>query len=272
MPLQRTVSFINLNHENQPEKTSPPSLSPPTLDMPAISPSSRRRMGSLHGSGLFNSLSGSSPTTNQFSKPRHQAATIPYQRSLQYYKDQRQIEKAQRNGGAVSSLSIEDLPSAVSAVLHSPAQPLGPYNVGPPIIKLPAMVTATSSFASPPLAESTVLHSSVQPSGTYTVGPSIFNPPVMTMSSLHQSSLLGPCQSSLPGWPIFPPSVREPDLYCRALEKSACQTIHRTRKKLGGVEKSAHQTIHRTRKKLGGVEKVVYPLACRERQMCGDSS
>jgi hypothetical protein len=37
------------------------------------------------------------------------------------------------------------------------------------------------------------------------------------------SSPLGPCRYSLPGWPVFPPSVRKLDLYRRALKKSARQ-------------------------------------------------
>lgn len=98
---------------------------------------------------------------------------------------------------------------------------------------------AISSFAmyGLPFAVSAVL---VQPSST-TVHPFIFKPPVMTTSSPRQSSPLGPCQNLLPGRPVFPPSVRERDLYRQALKKSARQAqrlkhIRRTeRKNLGGA-------------------------------------
>ena len=58
---------------------------------------------------------------------------------------------------------------------------------------------------------------------TTTVHPSIFQSPVMTASLPRQSSLLGPCQHLLPVWPVFPPSIRKPDLYHQALKKSTRQ-------------------------------------------------
>jgi hypothetical protein len=216
MPLQSTFSCRNFNDENEPDKIMPPSLSPPAPDIP-ITLRSRRQMRSLRGSALFNTHSSSSPT-NQSSNPHNHSTTIPYQRSLQYYKDRRQIEKFQRNEGAVTSLAIDDSPSAVSQAV-SPEQLSGPCMVGPPIIKLPTMMTATSSFI--------------------TVNPSIYNLPVGPTSSLRQSSPLGPNQHSLPGWPVFPRSVREPDLYRLALRRFARQKLHirRTGRKSGGVKK-----------------------------------
>lgn len=162
MPLQRTFSCCNFNDENQPVTVTPPS----TPD-PPITHGLRRRMQSLRGSALFNSLSSSSPTTNQPSDPCNRSTTIPYQRSLQYYKDQCQIEKFKRNR---ATTSLADSPSAVSqaVVLCSPEQPLGPCMVGLPIIKLPAMVISNSSFI--------------------TASQFIFKLPVGTMSSLCQSS------------------------------------------------------------------------------------
>lgn len=138
MPLQRTLSFVDICDENQPGGTSPPSLSPPTPDLPAIS---RRRMGSLCGSALFNSISGSSPAANPSSKPY----SIPYRRSLQYYKDQRQVEKAaQRNKGAVGgSLAMDGSPSTLSCELQSPMQPSGTYMVSPSIFK-PSVMTLSA--------------------------------------------------------------------------------------------------------------------------------
>jgi hypothetical protein len=221
MPLQRTLSFVNICDEN----------SPPTPGPPAIS---RRQTGSSSGS-LFNSPSGSSPAANQSSKP---PGATPYRRSLQYYKEQRQIEKvrcqierAQRNKGVVESLAMDGSPSMPSYALHSPVTPSGTY-----------MVRNEGAVGSPPICSSPStlsyeLHSPVQPSGTYMV-----KPPPTTKSPLRQSSPLGPRRHSLPGRPVFPPSSgRKPDLYRKVLKKSACQIkmgIHRTGKKLaGGVDK-----------------------------------
>ena len=60
--------------------------------------------------------------------------------------------------------------------------------------------------------------------------PSIFKPPLAppmtTLASLHrQSSLLGRHQYLLPGRPIFPPSVRKPNLYHQALKKFHRQVL-----------------------------------------------
>ncbi|KAF8238099.1 hypothetical protein L208DRAFT_358034 [Tricholoma matsutake] len=139
MPLQRTFSCCNFNDENQPVTVTPPS----TPD-PPITHGLRRRMQSLRGSALFNSLSSSSPTTNQPSDPCNRSTTIPYQRSLQYHKDQRQIEKFKRNKGATTSLA--DSPSAVSqaVVLCSPEQPLGPC--------MPASLSSNSQLGQCPLS------------------------------------------------------------------------------------------------------------------------
>ncbi|KAF8798244.1 hypothetical protein BYT27DRAFT_7264838 [Phlegmacium glaucopus] len=67
--------------------------------------------------------------------------------------------------------------------------------------------------------------------------PSIFNPPVVTTYSPRQSSPLGPCPYLLPGWPIFPPSVRKSDLYRQALKKSARQA----KKHIHRMERNKHQ-------------------------------
>ncbi|KAF8226836.1 hypothetical protein L208DRAFT_343202 [Tricholoma matsutake] len=94
-------------------------------------------MGPLCGSALFDSISSPSPSTTTAkpsSQPCCHSTTIPYRRSLQYYKDQRQIEKAQRNQENITSFSKFD-----AAVLPSPAQPSGP-----PPTKLPTTATSSS--------------------------------------------------------------------------------------------------------------------------------
>lgn len=77
--------------------------------------------------------------------------------------------------------------------------------------------------------------------------PSTFKPAVTTTCLPRQSSPLGPCQSLLPGRPIFPPSVCKPDLYRQALKKSARQA----KKHIRRME----------RKKLGGLHPLVWPTS-----------
>ena len=48
----------------------------------------------------------------------------------------------------------------------------------------------------------------------------VFKSSDTTTTFPHQSSPLGPHQCSLPGQPVFPPSVRKPNFYCQALERS----------------------------------------------------
>lgn len=163
MPFQQTIFFINLNHENQPEKTNPPLLSSPTPDLPAISLHFHweGKWGLCIGPGCSIHFSALLPP--QTSPPSHVIGLQQFLISALWgtmYKDQHQIEKAQWNGGTFGILAIKDLPSTASAVLHGPVQPLGP--VGLPIVKLPAIAMGTSCFTSPPLAESTVLYNSVQ--------------------------------------------------------------------------------------------------------------
>jgi hypothetical protein len=229
MPLQHTLSFVDICDENQPENTSLPVLSP-TPDMPAIS---RRRMGTLCGSALYNSLSG-------LSKPRRYSGTIPYQRSLQHYKE-RQIEKAQQNEGVVGGLAMDGSPSAPSYSLHSSVQRSRPRSqepylrFSPPVKQYPAPLSSYDPKIYPEAAS--IISGPSQPSD---VGSSISEPPTMMKPSLRQSSPLGPRQHSLPGRPIFPPSVRKPDLYRHVLKKSARRTkiaVRHAGKESGGVEK-----------------------------------
>jgi len=177
MPLQCTLSCINLN-ENQPPKSYPLSLHPPAQDPPMISLGLKKQIEPLRGLAFLNSLSC-------FSPPCNLSTTIPYQHSLHYYKVQ-QMEEVPRDA---TSLTVNDSPSVVSAAPCGPVQPSQPCTVGLPIIKLPAMVMATSSIHWSSLCQ----------------------------SSLCQSSPLGPSQHLLPRHPSFPPSIHEPDLYRWAL-------------------------------------------------------
>jgi hypothetical protein len=64
-----------------------------------------------------------------------------------------------------------------------------------------------------------------------------------TSISLRQSSPLGPCQYLLPGRPVFPRSICEPDLYRQALKMSARQAKRRVRRMEG--KKFGGSTFHR---------------------------
>lgn len=56
---------------------------------------------------------------------------------------------------------------------------------------------------------------------TYTVYPSIFKSPVSRTFTPRQSSPLGPRQCSLPGRPVYPPSVCKKNLYRCVLKNQA---------------------------------------------------
>jgi hypothetical protein len=86
-----------------------------------------------------------------------------------------------------------------------------PEKINPPTLSLPASAT------DPPYVVGT------------TFRPSIFKPPPTTTSLRRQSSPLGPHQYLLPGWPIYPPSVRKPNLYRQALKKFHRQVLQELR-------------------------------------------
>ena len=68
--------------------------------------------------------------------------------------------------------------------------------------------------------------------------------PSTTTSLPRKSSPLGPHPYLLLGQPLFPPSVRKPDLYRQALKKSARQVIHKAKR---------HHICRMEKKKLGGL-------------------
>jgi hypothetical protein len=72
-----------------------------------------------------------------------------------------------------------------------------------------------------------------------TTSPSIFKPPATTMSLPRKSSPLGSHPYLLPGRPVFPPSVRKPDLYRQALKKSARLVRQAKRDHIHRMEKKA---------------------------------
>jgi len=180
-PRKRTTSF---SHLNQP---SPFSSNPRPSKVPRLT----RQMGSLRRTESFICIPGTSASTTTTTPTKHtrdHSRAIPYNRSLQYYKDQRQRQKAHLNR-SFEPITIHIIPEPRSRppdVRHSPPQPskrhptltASPPKVGRPIIKLPT--TIATPFP-------------------------------------RQSSPLAPTRSSLPGRPVFPRSKPEPDLYRKAL-------------------------------------------------------
>lgn len=77
-----------------------------------------------------------------------------------------------------------------------------------------------SQTLSPPAADP---HFEMLLNSTSSTTSSIIKLPPTTTPFLRQTSPLGPRQYSLPGRPIFPPSVKKQDLYRLALKKSARQ-------------------------------------------------
>ena len=84
---------------------------------------------------------------------------------------------------------------------------------------MPPLRRTESEINIPPL--SPPAHLPFEPSSTMTF---LIKPPTTTPQAFPRlSSPLGPHQYSLPGRPVFPPSIRELDLYRLALKKSARQ-------------------------------------------------
>ena len=182
-PRKRTTSF------SYPNQSGPFSANPRPTKVPRLA----SNMGALHRTESFICLSEgtlsatvSKPSVRDYTKP-----TVPYHRSLQYYKEQRQRQKAQLNRSVEPiTIRIRSDPPRLPTVRHTPPQlskPVTPSetpssNVPKPIIKAPSIPTVASTP--------------------------------------RQSSPLAPTRSWLPGRPVFPRSKAEPDLYRKAL--TAC--------------------------------------------------
>jgi len=196
MSLCRSYSSIDLVREGPRKRTSSFSYPNQPSPRPTKVPRLTRQM-SLRRTESFICLPDTTSTSTSTmtmtpthtkkasSSARDQSRTVPYNRSLQYYKDQRQKQKAQLNR-SVEPITIRIVPeprSRLPTVRHTTPQPskpatASPPTVGKPIVKLPVSV------------------------------PSFFP---------RQSSPLAPTQSPLPGRPVFPRSKPEPDLYRKAL-------------------------------------------------------
>jgi hypothetical protein len=75
--------------------------------------------------------------------------------------------------------------------------------------------------------------------------------PQSSLSLPRQSSPLSPCQNSLPGRPLFPPSGQKPDLYREALKRSARQAARQARQArryIRNKEKKELERLQRSKK------------------------
>jgi hypothetical protein len=175
-PRKRTTSF---SYHNQP---SPFSSSPRPAKVQRLT---NQMGGSLRRTESFICLSGT-PTTTTTTQQKKSATSkgIPYNRTLQYYKDQRQRQKAQLNRSVEPiTIRIVAQPRSQSpAVRHTPPQP-----------------------------------SKHSPTPVPTAGKPIIKPPNLSAPLPRKSSPLAPSRSILPCRPAFPRSKPEPDLYRKAL-------------------------------------------------------
>lgn len=139
----------------------------------------QRLMGStpLRRTESYLSFAATVPTTPPLS-------LIPYHRTLQYYKEQRDRRRTQFNR-SVEPITIRlTTPSTISrpTVRHNPHHP-----------------------AAQPTTKS------IKPKPTRVLLPTVYTPP-------RQSSPLAPTRASRPGRPLFPRSKPEPDLYRKAIK------------------------------------------------------
>jgi hypothetical protein len=147
------------------------------------------------------------PETNTTTNPANDS--LPYYRTLQYYKDQRLRRKALVNRATAEPLTIRTRPPDVSSLggnHQSVQQQQQPSTAQPsPTLKPHKVTFNTIKRVSPPKAPSQVIL------------PSVDSP--ITITRTHRtSSPLSPSRTVLPGRPVFPRSKQEPDLYRVAIK------------------------------------------------------
>lgn len=144
-------------------------------------------------------------------------STVPYQQSLQYYKDQRQRRKAATR----ANLNLE--PITIRTRLertHSQPQPHPCQSQQP---QPPSYIsTSPPSSRSRSLTRTATLldvtTSAVDASASSASEPTSSPTPFRVPPSLRASSPLSPKRHLLPGRPVFPRSKQEPDLYRLAIK------------------------------------------------------
>lgn len=145
--------------------------------------------------------------------------TVPYQQSLQYYKDQRQRRKAATR----ASLNLEPItfrtrleytcsqPQSQSCQPQQAQRSSRPASTSPPSRSRPLTRTPTLLDVTSVSNDSPSLLPSSGSDPTFTPAPFCIPP------SCRASSPLSPNRYLLPGRPVFPRSRQEPDLYRKAI-------------------------------------------------------
>ena len=195
-----------------PQQPSPPRkrTSSFSYPVPVFSPNPRpaktprtAHMGSLRRTETLVHI----PETNTTPNPTNDS--VPYYRTLQYYKDQRTRRKGLVNRATAEPLTIRTRPiddSSQGGNYLSTQQQRQPSATLSSFTPKPHKVTFnTTKRVSPPKPPSQVIL------------PSIASP--ITISRTHRtSSPLSPTRTVLPGRPVFPRSKQEPDLYRVAIK------------------------------------------------------
>jgi hypothetical protein len=185
-PRKRTSSFCYPS----------PALSPNPRPVKAQRTEPPAQMGSLRRTETLLVLPTMS-TTASSSTPTA-STPVPYHRTLQYYKDQRQRRK---RAADLPSTHI-DSPHVNHVAPQQQVQP-SPHSQPQPAPQ------RTGRSRTPRRLQSS-------PSLTQIILPSVSNP-VVQIRTFRSSSPLAPTRTVLPGRPVFPRSKAEPDLYRKAI-------------------------------------------------------
>lgn len=194
MPLPEASNTLTLQLPAPRKRTS--SFCYPTSPRPAKAPRVSSEMGStLRRTESYISLADIRPVAPVDTRRNHndQMSLIPYHRTMQYYKEQRDRE---RRRGQMNR-SVEPITIRIrSDVVARPT--VRRYPTPQPLMSAaPASQTPSRSV----------------PSSSKCAPPTVYTPP-------RQSSPLSPARATIPGRPVFPRSKAEPDLYRKAIKTS----------------------------------------------------
>ncbi|KAJ3571150.1 hypothetical protein NP233_g3940 [Leucocoprinus birnbaumii] len=137
---------------------------------------------------------------------RPSGSTVPYQQSLQYYKEQRQRHKAATR----ASFSLDPI-TIRTRLERTYSQPPTPASKSSRMTQ-PSSRTGRTLSRTTTLLDVTSLANNSEP--TSSRNPASFRVP----STCRASSPLSPKRHLLPGRPVFPRSKAEPDLYRLAIK------------------------------------------------------
>ncbi|KAF8813389.1 hypothetical protein BYT27DRAFT_7206776 [Phlegmacium glaucopus] len=196
---------VQQQHSSTRKRTSSFSYPTPALSRPAKALRTAQ-MGSLRRTETLVHL----PETNATSasaNPANNTATLPYYRTLQYYKEQRLRRKGLVNRATAEPITIRTRP--IDLVPQDGNQ------------QLPQQQQRQPSTAQPPSTHkvtfNTIKRVAPPKAPSQVILPSVASP--ITITRTHRtSSPLSPARTVLPGRPVFPRSKPEPDLYRVAIK------------------------------------------------------